>query len=218
MMYLKEPGKKINCPILAWLLASESKKILVDTGGSPPDGKRYQPYVREAGQDLENQLKARGVSPEEIHDIVLTHLHWDHAGANDIFSGANFYAQQKEIDYARSPLPIHVNSYDHGLVFKTDYKTIDGPADLFAGLSVILTPGHSPGSQSVIVNTAKGKYVIVGDLIALYSCFEADPMIANGIHTDLYSYYESLNAIKNLQLPILPGHDPKVLRHIKYPI
>jgi glyoxylase-like metal-dependent hydrolase (beta-lactamase superfamily II) len=219
MMYLKEPGKKIKTPILAWLLVGGSEKIIIDTGGSPPDGLRYLPYSREDGQEMVSQLALHGVTPSEVTKIILTHLHWDHAGSNNLFVQADFYVQKKELDYAKSPLPIHLNSYDQQLLFRSDssYTILDGPTDLTDGLSLIPSPGHSPGSQSVIVNTTSGPYVIVGDLIALYSCFEADPMIANGIHTDLVTYYDSLNHIKALNCPILPGHDPLVLSQKVYP-
>ena len=76
--------------------------------------------------------------------------------------------QQRELDYARSPLKIQKNAYNKDLVFKTEYIALNGSAEIADGISVVPTPGHSPGSQSVIVNTAKGPYIIVGDLICLY--------------------------------------------------
>jgi len=210
MMYMKDNGRKIDIPLISWLLTDGKINILVDTGGTAPDGKRYLPYIRNSDEALENQLGLLDINPDDISIVILTHLHWDHSGNNLLFPNAKFFVQKKELQYAVCPLAIHKSAYDYDLIFKTKYTAIKGDCDILDGISVITTPGHSPGSQSIIVNTNEGNYVIVGDLIGLFECYESDPMIVNGLHTNLFEYYDSLDRIKALGAKILPGHDPKV--------
>lgn len=217
MMYMVDPGKKITIPLLAWLLYDGSRYILVDTGGTPADGIHYMPYIQPPGCTLEEQLALRGLSPGDIKTVIMTHLHWDHAGNNKLFSNAVFYVQRRELDYAAAPLAVQKGAYNQELVFQTDYQVIEGPCRIVDGISVIPTPGHSPGSQSVIVQTEKGKYMIVGDLICLYACMERDPMVINGLHTNLFEYYDSMDKVVSTGFPILPGHEPKILEHPVYP-
>jgi glyoxylase-like metal-dependent hydrolase (beta-lactamase superfamily II) len=216
MMYMRDNGKKIDCPLIAWLVTDGKINILVDTGGTAPDGKRYLPYERSSGEDLESQLCLHGVKPSDVSIVIMTHLHWDHAGNNLLFPQARFFVQKNELQYAVCPLKIQEPAYDYDLIFKTKYIGIEGDNCLLPGISVINTPGHSPGSQSIIVNTKDGDYIIVGDLIGLYACYEADPMIVNGLHTNLFEYYDSLNRVKASNAKILPGHDPKVFEKKVY--
>lgn len=213
MMYMVDPGKKITVPLLAWLLCDGQRYILVDTGGTPADGVHYMPYTQASGCTLEEQLRLHGVSPNEVEIVILTHLHWDHAGNNGMFKNATFYVQQKELDYAMAPLAIQKNAYNQELISQTKYITLNGASEITEGISVITTPGHSPGSQSVIVNTEKGNFIIVGDLICLYACMERNPMIINGLHTNLFEYYESMNKVAETGFHVLPGHEPKILEH-----
>ena len=216
MIYMK--GEDIRCefPLIIWYVTDGKRNILVDTGGTPPDG-RYMPYACPQEQYPEVALRAAGVDPDAVTDVILTHLHWDHAGNNHLFKNAVFYVQRKELQYAAAPLKVHEGSYDKQIIFETTYRILDGDSDILDGISVITTPGHSPGSQSVIVRTCSGAYVLAGDLIGLYECMEYDPMAINSIHTDLFSYYKSLDRIKRMGCSVLPGHDFRVLDKKCYP-
>lgn len=217
LAYMKEPGKEIIFPLICWYCTDGARKVMIDTGGTAPDH-RWQPYTRRPEQTLEHQLKQLGVKAEEITDVIFTHLHWDHAGNNHLFNNAKFYAQEAELqELAHPSLPIFSGSYDKNTSFPSSVVSLEGECCLMDGIRVITTPGHSPGSQSVIVDTEKGPYVITGDLIALYECYESDPMIVNGIHIDLREYYESLEKVKAVGGQILPGHDEKVLQYFSYP-
>ena len=138
-------------------------------------------------------------------------------GENGMFKTATFYVQQKELDYAMAPLAIQKNAYNQELISQTKYITLNGASEITEGISVITTPGHSPGSQSVIVNTEKGNFIIVGDLICLYACMERNPMIINGLHTNLFEYYESMDKVAETGFHVLPGHEPKILEHSVFP-
>lgn len=217
MMYMVDPGKKIRIPLLAWLLYDGNRYIMVDTGGTAADGIHYMPYTQPPGCLMEEQLALHGVRPEEIELVILTHLHWDHAGNNGLFKNARFYVQKREFEYGAAPLKIHQSAYNQDLIFRTKYELLEGEAQIAEGIRVIPTPGHSPGSQSVIVDTETELYMIVGDLICLYDCINRDPMIINGLHTNLFEYYDSLERTVGTGRRILPGHEPKILEHSVYP-
>lgn len=217
LAFMREPGVKMRFPVICWYVTDGVHKIMVDTGGTTPDG-RWEPYSRTEEQNPTITLKKIGVDPREIDTVIFTHLHWDHCGNNRLFSNARFIVQKKELEEAANPpVKIFAGSYDKA-VFETTYETVEGDCEVMEGISVITTPGHSMGSQSIIVETEKGPYLIAGDLIGLYECFENDPMIANGIHIDLIAYYDSLEKVKNLHCAILPGHDYKVFEHQVYPV
>ncbi len=105
-----------------------------------------------------------------------------------------------ELQYAAAPLIIHRGSYDQKVIFKTQYTILNGDcSNVLDGISVYFVPGHTPGSQAVAVDTKGGKYLLSGDLIGLYECYESNPMICSGGHLDLSVYYDSLNKSKSRQ-------------------
>lgn len=217
LAYMQQPGVKIDFPLICWYLTDGKRKIMVDTGGVAPDH-RWQPYTRSPEQDPGTALRKLGVQPEEITDVILTHLHWDHAGNNHLFPNARFYVQRTEIEEVlHPPVRMFASSYDVPAVLKTKYELLDGDCLLWEGIRVVTTPGHTLGSQSVVVDTDSGPHVLVGDLIGLYECYEHDPMFYNGIHIDLREYTASLEKVKSIGGIILPGHDYKVLNDRKYP-
>lgn len=217
LAYMQEPGVKIDFPLICWYLTDGVRKILVDTGGTSPDH-RWQPYTRTPEQEPARALARLGVQPEEITDVILTHLHWDHAGNNHLFSNAKFYVQRAEMEEAADPpVKMFAASYDRDVIFQTSYVLLAGDVSLLDGVRVITTPGHSLGSQSVVVDTASGPCIIAGDLIGLYECWEHEPKLFNGIHIDLRAYAASLEKVRAVGGVVLPGHDYKVFRHPSYP-
>jgi len=211
-------GLVIDIPILAWYVTDGEHKILIDTGGTPPDGVHFMPYVRPEEQSLEASLNRLGVATDEIDTVILTHLHWDHGGCMTIFPKAKFYVQRSELHYAIDPLPTQKGNYDLRRVFAVDYEILDGDCEVLDGISVVLSPGHSNGHQCVIVNTEAGPYLVLGDMVNLLEAWEADPPIANGYHVSLLDYHNSFKKLKKLKVSyVLAGHDPTVLEHKVYP-
>jgi N-acyl homoserine lactone hydrolase len=199
-------------PLVSYYLEGSGSKIIVDTGGSMPDGQKWQPYFRNKNEGLDSALSDIGVSPEEINLVIFTHLHWDHAGNNRIFPNARFIVQKKELDYLLSPEPKVKAGYEVDLVLQTKYETVDGDCEIIPGISVVLTPGHTVGMQCVVVETASGKFILGGDLITLFENWEAIPHIPNGNYYSLELMMKSLDRVQKLNGKILPGHDEKVFK------
>lgn len=206
MIYQCGSDELLPFPLIAFLIIGEGRKILVDTGGSEPDGVKWMPYERPKGQKLEEQLLNHAVAPEEIDTVIFTHLHWDHAGNNALFSNARFYVQRKEYaPIVSQKLP----GFDRELVLKTKYELVDGDVkELFPGISVLLTPGHSAGSQTILVETKEGTAALAGDLIPTYENVERK--IPNGGNYDLDVITASMNRVLSLGCRILPGHEEKL--------
>ena len=78
------------------------------------------------------------------------------------------------------------------------------------------TPGHTPGFQSVVIETEEGPWIIAGDMTPLYENWKLG--IPAGIYQDLYLFYDSLEKLKKFGDKVLPGHDGKVLEHARYPV
>ena len=88
------------------------------------------------------------------------------------------------------------------------------------GIRVVHLPGHTPGSQAVVVETSEGPLVIAGDAVPLYENWEGDEIlehIPSGIYSKLEDYYHSVKRLKSLEARILPGHDDKVFSETRYP-
>lgn len=215
--YGLNPGTPYNLPIIAYYITDGVDKIIVDTGGTPADGVSHMYYTQAEDETLEKQLQILGVDPAEVRTVILTHLHWDHCANNHLFPNAVFYAQREELRYAAAPIDWHRRYYDPHILFRTTYEILDGDTEIMDGIRVILTPGHSPGSQSVLVNTSAGIYAIPGDLVTIMEAWEARPMIPNGLHVDLISHTESLKKLHKACDFILPSHDPKTLAKKCYP-
>jgi len=231
--YQVDAGVKIIAPLTAFLVKGKDKLVLVDTGGSDEEwARRYHHPIRQSeGQQPLNALKKLGVSPEDIDFVVNTHLHWDHCFNNALFTRARIYVQQKELEYAISPLPPHyvyyesyqLGMYPQWLKSMERMVAVEGDHHLLPGIDLIFLPGHTPGFQGVLVNTAAGKCMIAGDTLPQYENWTGNPhvkhlkRIVSGIHVNLYDYYRTMNRIEELADFILPGHDLKVFDQAVYP-
>ena len=203
MVYNCGDDTLMDFPLIAFLLEGNGHKILIDTGGSEPDGKKWMPYERKENETLPAALKEQGVNPEEIDAVFFTHLHWDHAGGNESLTKAKFYVQKSEYDFIKEA---EHPGFERELVLKNIYELIDGDAsNVIDGISVMLTPGHSVGSQSIIVDTSDGKVIIAGDLIPTY--YNMKEHIPNGGTYNIDIITKSMEKVLALGLPVLPGHE-----------
>lgn len=222
LTYLQGFGRPVTVPIIAWLLRDRERTWLVDTG-APPAEAGTDPDMRQRPEDrLLVRLASEGLRPEDIDVVVNTHLHFDHVGGNDLFPHARFVVQRAELAYARAPLPIHVRGYERAsaaqgpdLRSDSDWWVVDGDCELSADVRVMLTPGHTPGLQAVVVESPGGRIVIASDNVPLYENWAGTPAaggrIPSGIHVDLRACYATFDKLERTGGTILPGHDHAVL-------
>ena len=237
-----------DVPYLAFLLLGVRRKILVDTGISEKyitNGKAWGGLPAEGGgQYLLTSLAEAGIEPGDIDTVIFTHLHNDHAGNNTLFENAHFVFQKDEWKTLLDPLPIMKlrRDYDPAIISdlkNLDYVLIDGDMELSYGVRLIKTPGHTPGSQSICIQTEKGFRILVGDhWHHYYNGFSQltrfvdlndktyditpapevyGPFIPPGIVYNYYDWYASSHKIRALIGPggldcVLPGHEPLLLK------
>jgi N-acyl homoserine lactone hydrolase len=96
----------------------------------------------------------------EVTAVVNTHLHFDHCGGNRRLAGTPTYVQRAELEAAVAPDYLEEWVHFPG----ESYVELEGDTDLFDGISVLFTPGHSPGHQAVVVETGAGPVVLGGDV------------------------------------------------------
>lgn len=205
--YRMHLGEKIAVPIYAWLIKGKGETILVDTGASLKEFVKYQ-YLGSGGEEgppIENSIQKMGISMLDIKTIVMTHLHPDHLLNAKKFPNAKIIVQEEELRFARNPHPLFAKSYIVELFEGLNIETVRGDTEIAPGIEVILTPGHSPGGQSVSITTAQGKAVITG-FCCIDENFGEEGDIVPALHTDLFRSYESVSRIRERADIILPLH------------
>jgi N-acyl homoserine lactone hydrolase len=224
MTYMQGAGTPIEVPLLAYLIRGGEQDILVDTGPPDPEWCRlhHRPIRQTPEQRLDAALGAVGVDPADVGIVVMSHLHWDHCGANSLFPDATFYVQRSELRYAAAPLPTHVRPYQapetglDPLWRGTRFTVVDGDREIAPGVTLIFTPGHSPGCQTVVVEAESTTYVLPQDMVPLYDNWNGSGHVPTGIHVDLEDCFASMARIASYGGEILPGHDAAVLERERY--
>jgi N-acyl homoserine lactone hydrolase len=208
-------------PVVGWLLQNGKDKILVDTGEFHPadalDSKGS--FSRTPEMRMEKQLARFNTTPDEISIVINTHLHTDHAAGNAYFPKARFIVQKRELEYSRNPLYPDKPAYQANLE-GINFELIEGDVEIAPGLKLIFTPGHTLGSQAVLVDTEAGLYVVAGDTVPHFENMEVpagEPFIVTAIYVDMRELCASLERLRNIEGVILPGHDMLVLNKITYP-
>ncbi|MET9179614.1 N-acyl homoserine lactonase family protein [Kitasatospora aureofaciens] len=134
-------------PVLAYLVRGPQGLLLFDTGigaGSPETEAHYRPVRR----PLPEALAAAGVSVSDIDLVVNCHLHFDHCGGNPLFAGTPVLVQSNELATARrGDYTIDALVDFPGAV----YRELDGETEIWPGVRVLPTPGHTEGHQSLLV-------------------------------------------------------------------
>ena len=142
-------------PVYVYVIDHPDGRILVDTGLT---------QLHDAVADMDPQLEPlseQGFDVESVTAVVNTHLHFDHCGGNHLFPGRPIYVQSAELEDAR-------HAEDYTIPEWVDapgvsYSPLDGEFELLPGVQVLPAPGHTRGSQIVVVETDSRPIVIAGD-------------------------------------------------------
>jgi N-acyl homoserine lactone hydrolase len=210
--------RQVRFPVPVYLVESREERILVDTGLHPDAAADANAHydgaesIRFFGLEQEVPLVEQ-VDFSSLTRVVLTHLHFDHAGGLALLPpGLPIHLQRREWEAGRNPEAIARNFY-----LPRDYEGIadrvvpvDGDHDLLGDDSVrlLFTPGHTPGHQSVRV----GDLVIGGDVTHFAAGLDDHrlPIFGDDLDVQLTSA-ERLRALRDAGAEVRPGHDPDLL-------
>ncbi|HWC22755.1 MAG TPA: MBL fold metallo-hydrolase [Flexivirga sp.] len=143
-------------PVCVHVVDHPDGRVLVDTGMT-----ERHPAVVAAFNPRLYPLSEQDVDLAGIDIIVNTHLHADHCGGNHLFTGRPIYVQRRELDDARGEDDYTIREWVDAP--ELDYVPVDGELELLPGVRLVPAPGHTPGSQLVVIETGRRPIVICGD-------------------------------------------------------
>jgi len=221
-----DKNRKLDLQMMIWLIkGSNGKNILVDTGcyhDKVLQGKGIKNYIKPS-----DTLAKIGLSASEITDVIISHMHWDHADGIDLFPNAKIWIQQDEYNYYTSAA--WQPGGKHGGIEPDDVLTlvrlntqqkvnlIDGDdREIIDGIRVYTGGRHTFASQYASVRTSSGTVVIASDNMYLYENLASHAPIAQTFDADsnLRAQDRMKQIASRLDL-IVPGHDPEVF--VKFP-
>jgi glyoxylase-like metal-dependent hydrolase (beta-lactamase superfamily II) len=223
MTYMVDIGEYAKVALYIWYIQGPDLKILVDSGIKPADlhsrGRTVKPFRKGSQPDddpITPALAELGITPADIDIVIQTQLHYDHCALAHLFTNAKFIVQRAELQAALYDPPITQKPlYKKDLIKDLEFLVVDGDAEVTDGVWVLHTPGHSPGGQSVLIDTMEGRAAISG-LCTIQENFDPPepyseiwPVIPPGIHCDLEMSYRSLLKIKTISDIQIALHDFK---------
>ena len=224
-MFDDHPAAPHGMDYFVWVLRRGDRTILVDTGFDAVEADRRGRPIQ---QDPARAIEALGVQADEIDTVIITHLHYDHAGGLDRYPAAVFHLQDAEMAYATGPCMCHPTlqmpfTVEHVVemvrhVYSGRVVFHSGSAEIAPGVRVHRLGGHSRGLQIVEVATDHGPLVLASDAAHYWENYLTGKPFP--IVVDLADMLEGFGTLLRLGGGdigrIIPGHDPLVARH--YPL
>jgi glyoxylase-like metal-dependent hydrolase (beta-lactamase superfamily II) len=206
-----------------WLIRGRTRSFVLDTGfDRDVAAKRGRQWIRTPAEGL----GMLGVEAGKVRDVILSHMHYDHAGNHAMFPAARYHIQDREMafctgrcmchDTMRAPFEAADVTAMVQRVFEGRACFHDGAAEIAPGISLHHVGGHSLGLQVVRVRTRRGFVVLASDATHFYAHVEQRrvfPIVADV--PAVLAGYETLTRLASSPAHIIPGHDPLVLA--RYP-
>ncbi|HJU73955.1 MAG TPA: N-acyl homoserine lactonase family protein [Gemmatimonadaceae bacterium] len=220
-----DTSRRLEISMAVWLVRGGGRNILIDAGFHRQRFvERWKPndFVTPA-----EAVRRAGVAPEQITDIVVTHVHWDHADGIDLFRNARVWIQEDEYSYYVTPtgtvkergIEPEVATMLHDLESQGRLRLIAGDAKEFLpGITAYTGGRHTFQSQYVGVRTAAGTVVIASDNLYLYENLDRRAPIAQTFDsTANLRAQDRMRTIASDVRLIVPGHDPAVFQRFARP-
>lgn len=219
-----DPSKTVDMPFMIWVLkGAGGRNIMIDAGsyrGADFERWKLTDFIKPS-----TAIGKVGLSPDDITDIVITHIHWDHVGGVDLFPKARVWMQRAEyehyIDDQGKPRNSTIAAEDAAMLAGVRkagrMELVDGDArEIIPGVTVYTGGKHTYACQYVGVGTSAGTVVVASDNIYLYENLEKHlPLgFTEDREADLRAQTRMLGIASNPRL-IVPGHDPAVF--VRFP-
>ncbi len=221
------PDRKIDIAMMFWLIRGSGRNILVDSGFY--HDRFFKDWTLRDFIRPSEALMRTGVKPEEVTDVVITHMHWDHADGMDLFPRAKIWIQKDELEYYAGAAWQSPDT--HGGIDEEDVLTlvklntegrvglVNGDAqEIFPGITCYIGGKHTFQSQYVGVQTSAGTVVLASDNMYLYENLQKHAPI--GATLDAASNLRAQDRMKQIAAKpelIIPGHDPAVFAKFPNP-
>ncbi|WP_229756489.1 N-acyl homoserine lactonase family protein [Cnuibacter physcomitrellae] len=218
---------EVTIPCPSYLIEHQRGLVLFDTGLHPdaitdPEriyGADLVPLLGIGGsedQRLDNQITALGYKLSDVTHVISSHGHFDHTGGLFLFPEAKHFFGEGELRYANWPDPIQSFVYRQevlDVIRRLDTREVVGDLDLFGdgAITILATPGHSPGEVSLAVRLPSRTFLLTGDAIHLRAQMEQEYHFP--IDADTKTALRSLRRLKNLResmgATVWISHDPE---------
>jgi glyoxylase-like metal-dependent hydrolase (beta-lactamase superfamily II) len=218
---------RISLGLNCLLIRTGRKNILVDTGlGDKEDAEFQEMFAVERIPTLRDSLKVQGLQPEDIHMVVNTHLHFDHAGGNTVrengaivptFPRAKYFVQRGEYEDAARANERTRASYRREnftpVAHVDQWEFMDGETELVPGVSVVVTEGHTRHHQSIKIESEGQIAFYLGDLIPTVSHLPLPYIMGYDLYPlqTLETKRWVLDRALNENWLLVFEHDPRVL-------
>jgi glyoxylase-like metal-dependent hydrolase (beta-lactamase superfamily II) len=212
-------GEAESLDFLFFAIRNGERILLVDTGFIPAPG---DARVTAARSPLDC-LREAGIEPAQVTDVIITHLHWDHAGCLDEYPQATVHLQAKELAFVTGPCmcepflrrPFSGDDVASALraLYAGRLRLHEGDAEIAPGITLHHIGGHTEGLQAVRVSTARGQVVLASDAAHTWLNLRGRnpfPVLVNV--ADALRGFHTLEALADGPDHIIPGHDPRVAR------
>jgi len=216
-----DPARRLDIAMAVWLLKGPGgKNVLVDTGFHHPEllkKWRVKDFIT-----VPEALAKVGLRPEDISDVIITHMHWDHAGGVDLFPHARVWIQKDEWTFYSNSKNQNagISAADVAALPEIQERgrlvLVAGDREVIPGITVYLGGKHTYGAQYVGVRSAAGTVVMASDAVYLYENLEKSLPIAQTLDAGAnLEAQKRMKAIASSPRLIVPGHDPEVF--IRFP-
>lgn len=225
MTYLFNFGQTVPIVNYIWYLEGPRENIIVDAGIAP-ERLLARGYKVEPIQSLDQGLSKVGLGGGDIDFVIVTHTHHDHIALAHEFPKAKFIIQRAEIEFDHNPHPFIAETRPADfmeLIEGLDFEVVEGDTEIGDGIGVLLTPGHSAGTQSVAIKTARGTAIITG-FCCIQENFEPSSELRErmsfytpGIHLNVLQAYESVARVRELADFVVPLHEAELIHKATIP-
>jgi glyoxylase-like metal-dependent hydrolase (beta-lactamase superfamily II) len=209
-----DPETTFDVPCYCYLLTRPGETVVVDSGAdrsvSAAAGFTIGGDARAA---LTDALRRRGLSPEDVDTVIHTHLHYDHMQNDALFPRARVVIRRKELEWAQSEgrdrFYVGIEGFLSEVADRMD--VVEGEHEVRDGVTLLPNGGHTPGHQSLLVETDQGPICLCADIVPQAANIEIPAPSQNPAETEAF-----MQRIAESGWELLPGHDPVLRQHRYY--